>query len=341
MTFAFLERGQLFGVFIIVITLFAVPAIAQDSAPADVPTLRIPPEQSVATIDGEAVTMAEVQAILQAATPNANATKVAAPAVAEALELAIDQRLVKRYVLTATDGATKEQLDEAMARMANNAKQQGSSLEQVMQDKGVDEAELRNQLNWQLSWSRYMAQSLTDAALEACFTRHHRDLDGTQLRVSHILLRVDHPNDPNTVAGAIAEAKQIRQDIADNKITFADASKKFSEGPSRRVGGDLGFIGRNGPMAPAFSDAAFALEKGKVSEPVTTPFGIHLIQVTEEKAGDKQWTDVQEKLKQIVAKEMVTEIAKQQRETAKIEYHDDFPHFTPGTRELAPIAAPE
>lgn len=324
---------------LVALASLALPAgvAAQDPVPEGGVKLSIPPEQTVATIDGDPVKMADVQAILQAAIQDEQNRRVPAPAIAQALEVAIDQRLVRRYVLTATEGATPEQIDEALARVKANVAQQGMTYEELLAQKGIDEAALREQLNWQISWARYIAQSLTDAALEACFTRHRRELDGTQLRVSHILLRVDQPNDPSAMAAVVAEAGQIKQDIADGKITFADAAKKYSEGPSRRIGGDLGLIGRNGPMVPAFNDAAFALEKGQTSEPIVTAFGVHLIQVTDEKPGDKQWTDVQEKLKQIVAQEMVTEIAKQQRETVKIEYMDDFPHFLPGTKDLAPI----
>lgn len=310
-------------------------ANAQEPPPSSATVLDIPPEQSVATIDGEAVTMGDVQAVVRAAAKTAETQKLSATSVAQALETAIDQRLVRRYVLTATEGATPEQIDEALERLKANVAQQGSTFEALLAEKGIDEQALRDQLNWQISWSRYISQSLTDAALEACFARHRRDLDGSQLRTSHILLRVDQPQN---LPGAMEEAKRIKQEIADGKITFADAAKKYSEGPSRRVGGDLGFIGRNGPMVPAFNDMAFSLEKGKVGDPISTPFGVHLIQVTDEKAGDKQWTDVQEKLKQIVAQEMVAEIAKQQREIVKLEYRDDFPHFLPGTQDLAPMA---
>jgi len=309
-------------------------ASAQEPEPGNATVLNIPPEQSVATIDGEAVTMGDVQAVVRAGAKTGETQRLSAMSVAQALETAIDQRLVRRYVLTATEGATPEQIDEALERLKANVAQQGSTFEALLAEKGVDEKALRDQLNWQISWGRYISQSLTDAALEACFARHRRDLDGTQLRASHILLRVDQPQN---LPGAMEEAKKIKQEITDGRITFADAAKKYSEGPSRRVGGDLGFIGRNGPMVPAFNDMAFSLEKGKVGDPIVTPFGVHLIQVTEEKPGDKQWTDVQEKLKQIVAQEMVAEIAKQQREIVKLEYRDDFPHFIPGTKDLAPL----
>lgn len=324
----------------VVLLLICQAARGQEASDGEgLPT--IPPEKTVATVDGEMVSMADVQAVLAAAAKNQSAVRVGAAQLAQALESEIDQRLVRRYVITATTGATKEQLDEAFARVRANIQRQGLTLEQVLTERKTTEAELRDQLNWQISWAKYQEQSLTDAALEQCFDRHRRDLDGTQLRVSHILLRVDQPRNAEVLAGAKAEAAHIRQEIADGKLTFADAARKYSVGPSRRNGGDLGLVGRDGPMAPAFNDAAFALQKGELSGPVVTAFGVHLITVTDEKPGAKRWTDMPEKLKQIVASEMVDQIAKQQREHAKIEYVDDFPHFQPGTKDLAPLTGSE
>jgi len=83
-----------------------------------------------------------------------------------------------------------------------------------------------------------------------------------------------------------ADVKQIlgdiRKDIVEHKTTFADAATTWSEDPSAKQGGDLGFFDRQ-RMVAAFADVAFALPIGEVSEPVRTQFGLHLITVTDEK----------------------------------------------------------
>lgn len=76
------------------------------------------------------------------------------------------------------------------------------------------------------------------------------------------------------------EAEKVRKQILDGG-DFAELAKQNSDDPgSKPTGGDLGEVSR-GTMVPEFDEATFALEKGKISEPVKTQFGYHLIEVQE------------------------------------------------------------
>lgn len=71
------------------------------------------------------------------------------------------------------------------------------------------------------------------------------------------------------------EAEDILKKISDGE-KFEEMAKKFSKCPSKANGGDLGSFPK-GKMVPSFEEAAFELEVGKVSAPVRTQFGYHLI----------------------------------------------------------------
>lgn len=88
-----------------------------------------------------------------------------------------------------------------------------------------------------------------------------------KVKASHILVETEQE--------AIDLQKQIN-----SEEDFAKFAAEYSLCPSGANGGDLGFFGR-GMMVKPFEDAAFALETGKVSDPVQTQFGWHLILVTE------------------------------------------------------------
>lgn len=87
----------------------------------------------------------------------------------------------------------------------------------------------------------------------------------TSVKASHIL--VDSKE----------EATLIKSKI-DNGASFEAMAKKYSKCPSGQEGGDLGYFGR-GQMVESFENEAFSLPAGKVSEPVKTQFGWHLIKV--------------------------------------------------------------
>lgn len=78
------------------------------------------------------------------------------------------------------------------------------------------------------------------------------------------------------LVGQEYECQDLVKKLQDGS-TFEDLAKKFSKCPSGQRGGDLGEFGK-GKMVPAFEEAAFALQVGEVSPPVSTRFGYHLIQ---------------------------------------------------------------
>jgi len=89
-----------------------------------------------------------------------------------------------------------------------------------------------------------------------------------EVRARHILVEEE------------AEAIAVRERLEAGE-EFADIAREVSQDPgSARNGGDLGFFTAGRMVAP-FSEAAFALEPGEVSEPVETQFGWHVIKVEE------------------------------------------------------------
>lgn len=94
------------------------------------------------------------------------------------------------------------------------------------------------------------------------------------VEVSHILFRIDTPED-TTLAYEKALAAKKRA----KKMDFNKLASEVSEDPSVVMNeGHLGWT-TGMTMVYPFEKAAFALKKGKVSEPVRTMFGYHLIKV--------------------------------------------------------------
>jgi peptidyl-prolyl cis-trans isomerase D len=104
-----------------------------------------------------------------------------------------------------------------------------------------------------------------------------------QRRASHILINAakDLPEADKQKARAKAEA--LLTEVRKAPKTFAEVARKNSDDTgSAQSGGDLDFFAR-GAMVKPFEDAAFALQKGDISDIVTSDFGFHIILLTDVK----------------------------------------------------------
>lgn len=254
---------------------------------------------------------------------------------AASLAQVISQRLVFDFIKEKELIATPQEIDKQIDQIREQLEAQDRSLTQYMRETGMTRAGLRNRIGNEVSVQKLLNAYGSEEMVQAYFKKNARQFDGTELRVSHILLRPKGSGNLSEMNAVRDEAIQIKAHIAADKITFADAAKQHSAGPSRTEGGDLGFIRREGPMIDDFNRAAFDLEKGQVSDPVTTTFGMHLITVTEVKPGGKTLEEVRGKLMPAFHQWLVDQLIEQQIKTTKIEFNDSFPHYKPGTRELA------
>ncbi|MCE5335567.1 MAG: SurA N-terminal domain-containing protein [Desulfobacteraceae bacterium] len=101
-----------------------------------------------------------------------------------------------------------------------------------------------------------------------------------EVRARHILFRV-LPDAPQAEIDKIrANAQKVLDEVKGGK-DFAELAKKNSQDEgSAPKGGDLGFFTAK-QMQVAFSEAAFALKPGDISDLVRTPYGFHIIKVEE------------------------------------------------------------
>jgi parvulin-like peptidyl-prolyl isomerase len=236
-----------------------------------------------------------------------------------ALDQVIDRHLVMAY-LTKTGQATGSQdVDLALAQFEKELKSQNLTLAEHCENVGRTMDDLRRGLAWKLSWKRYCEKYLTPENIEKYFERYRREFDGTQLRIAQLLLKTPS-SDEAAIAAAKSRASALRQEIIDGKVAFADAAKRNSDAPSGEQGGDIGWIERHQPMPEDFSKAAFALNRGEVSPPLVTSFGVHLLTVLDEKPGQRSWRDAEAELRPAVTLYLFRWIADKERQTAKIEY---------------------
>ena len=126
----------------------------------------------------------------------------------------------------------------------------------------------------------------SEAEVTAWYAAHPDDYQiGEQAQVK-VVTFAKTPSDADT-EDVLSFAKEIREQILSGSKEFATAATEYSEDAgSAARGGDLGRFDRTRMVAP-FTEAAFSLPVGEVSEPVRTKFGWHLIEVTEQEIDPK------------------------------------------------------
>jgi peptidyl-prolyl cis-trans isomerase C len=117
------------------------------------------------------------------------------------------------------------------------------------------------------------------------------------------------------------EAKDIAARLAQGEEFEALASQYSLDG-SREFGGDLGYFTAD-EMVPQFSETAFSLEVGEVSQPVQTEFGWHLIKLEDRRVGGAQpFEDVKDGIRMVLLRQSVQDRLVELRQSAAIEVHD-------------------
>lgn len=100
---------------------------------------------------------------------------------------------------------------------------------------------------------------------------------------------------------------------------FAALAKELSKDPGSSDGGDLGYFSKD-QMVPEFAEVAFKLEKGKISDPVKTQFGWHIIKVEDTRTRPVPTYDqVKDQIEVFIVRKSQAELVLKLREGAKIE----------------------
>lgn len=140
----------------------------------------------------------------------------------------------------------------------------------------------------------------------------------SQTRARHILIKTSEVvND----AEARRRLTGIKERL-DNGGDFEELARSNSQDLSAAKGGDLGWL-YPGDTVPEFEKVMNALEPGKVSEPVQSPFGWHLIQVVERRVEDvsteRQRAAARLALRERKAEEVYQDWVRQLRDRAYVE----------------------
>ena len=204
------------------------------------------------------------------------------------------KQLVEKLLLTREakrSGITIEE-DRVTAAIDNIRKQNSLSLEELkiaLKRDGIDYESYREAVRGQILRGHVIERNvkgninISDADIIAYYEKNKVGFrNDERVKARHILIMVPADSGKAEASKARKRARRILT-LAKKGGDFGKLARKYSEGPSASMGGDLGFF-RRGDMVKEFSDTAFSLKEGEVSGLVLTQFGFHIIK-TEKKEG--------------------------------------------------------
>lgn len=256
-------------------------------------------------------------------------------AEAAALQQLVDEALLRQALAKAGVVADPAAIDANVEQLRKQVADRGGTLAAALAQTGRDEAALREQVAMELAMRRFVEQRLTPQAVESYFEKNRRELDGTLVRVSHLVLRPDLGRGETAVDDCLARAAAIRGRVVQGEMTFAQAVRAHSAGPSRRRDGDVGYLPFRSAANEEFARQSFALAKGEISKPFVTPFGVHVVQVTDVQPGQRALVGMRQQIEQILSRQIVRDTLAEARGSLAIEYAPGVPHFDPATPDDA------
>lgn len=218
------------------------------------------------------------------------------------------QELLYQKVLAENYEVTDKEVEEKVAELKEEL---GENFELVLQQNQLkDEEELKEVLKDQLLMEK---AALKDVKVSEDEIKKRYEEYKPEIKASHILVK-----DEKT-------AQEVKKKL-DEGAKFEDLAKEYSQDPgSAANGGDLGFFGP-GKMVPEFEEAAYALEVNKISEPVQSQHGFHIIKVTEKKEKEsyeemKDELEYELKLAQLDSNK-IQEVLKRELDAANVKIKD-------------------
>lgn len=232
---------------------------------------------------------------------------------AEALDQAIDQKILYREGVLNDIKITDDQLDLRIQRYRDQFENEEQFLK-ALEEAGETISDFRERVRKQtvalsmgLSKRRLLERDvvISEAELAQYYQDHIEEFQKPE-RVKLYRIFVAAEDAPADRAKALAQVQALREELSLG-AEFTQLASNHSEGPGADQGGFVGWIER-GELIPELEEVAFSLEPGDVSPIIETEFGVMLLKAEEKvEAGLASFDEVRTELEPELRREQAGE----------------------------------
>jgi len=308
--------GGMTGTLVLLCAAGAAPAQKNDAS------------EPAATVNGEAITKGELEALMKKDGPMAVPLPEGQRKQMQMAKLyaLIDAALLRQFLKKNAPPIDDKELNARVSDLATQLRQQGKSLTDFCRELNQSEAQLRDNIAATIQWYAYAEKNVTEQDLEKCYQENKDLFDQARVRVSELVFRVPTQTSPSEKELQRSRLKELRDKILANQITFEDAAKQFSQSLTKDQGGDLDWLphlkGGLLPLPDNVIDTAFTLQPGQVSDVLDTEFGLYLIKTTQRDPGHpSEYAKVKQEVRELFVEEMKMSILTNLRKTADLKIH--------------------
>jgi parvulin-like peptidyl-prolyl isomerase len=243
----------------------------------------------VAVVNGEVITLREVDKQSErvgGSLEGLTAQELAARRHA-ALEDKVREILVVQQAKELSLSASDSDVDEHVERVKKENNVNSAQLEANLKQMGIPSLEAyRETVRKEIMKANVVSMKVrsrikvTDDEVAEVMQRDYAGGNEWEIHCGHVMVRVDPFASGPAHEAARKRLLSIREEIVSGRLSFADAARTWSEDVTAKEGGDLGWF-TGGTLEDTFEKVAFTIQPGKLSDLVQTPFGYHLILVTE------------------------------------------------------------
>lgn len=227
----------------------------------------------------------------------------------QVLDALINERLQLNLAKKNNIQVTEKEIDQAIKKTQFELSRQNVSYSDYLKEQGLTEQAARNEIEKEI-----MVNKVQQGVINQRISVTPREIDNflnskagkdwltPRFHLGHILLKGDK-NDKQ----ALNQAKRIQRALSKPKSSFEKYAVKYSKGPNAKNGGNLG-VKKEDQLPELFVQQASQLKQGEVSEPFTSPAGIHILKLYRKQGPESVFVE-QHKVRHILVKttELFTE----------------------------------